>query len=124
MSFAVHLDAADPTPTFEQVRRQIAHGIISGALPGGERLPTVRQLSADLGVAPGTVMRAYRELETEDLITKRRGGGSVVRPGRVLAEGDIVALAREFVARARATGIAEAGIRAAVETALDEPPPG
>lgn len=121
MSVAIHLDASDPTPPFEQVRRQIAHGIASGALTGGVRLPTVRQLAADLGVAPGTVMRAYRELEVEGLIATRRGAGSVVQPGRALGDPEVLALARSFVSRARAAGAGDAAIRTALETAFDEP---
>lgn len=120
MSSAIHLDAADPTPPYEQVRRQVAHAIASGALAGGARLPTVRQLAADLGIAPGTVMRAYRELEEGGLISKRRGGGSVVRPGRALADETVIGLARDFVAGARATGAHDAAIRAAFETAVGE----
>jgi GntR family transcriptional regulator len=57
------VDADSPLPPYEQVRARIAELIEAGQLPPGYRLPTVRQLAADLGVAPGTIQRAYRELE-------------------------------------------------------------
>ena len=68
----------DPTPPYEQLRRQMADLIHSGELRAGERLPPLRQLAGDLGLAVGTVARAYRELESGGLIVSRRGGGTRV----------------------------------------------
>jgi GntR family transcriptional regulator len=65
-------------PPFEQIRVQIAQLAASGALPTGARLPSIRQLSADLGLAPGTVGRAYRELDTADVISARGRHGSFI----------------------------------------------
>lgn len=45
----------DPTPPYEQLRRQFAEGIRSGLLDAGTKLPPLRQLAADLGLTPGTV---------------------------------------------------------------------
>lgn len=70
--------ADDVVPPYEQLRRQFAQLIASGILQSGERLPPVRQLAGDLGLAAGTVARTYRELETAGLIHTRRGGGSRV----------------------------------------------
>lgn len=78
MSVALRLDAADPTPPYEQLRRQLAAAIETRQLAPGSRLPAVRQLAGDLGVAPGTVMRSYAELESAGLIETRRGAGTVV----------------------------------------------
>jgi GntR family transcriptional regulator len=72
------VSTTDPTPPYEQLRRQLADLIESGALAIGERLPPLRQLAGDLGLAVGTVARAYRELETAGLIVSRRGGGTRV----------------------------------------------
>jgi len=58
----VTVDVLDPTPPYEQLRRQLADLIGSGVLTPGDRLPPVRQLAADLGLAAGTVARTYREL--------------------------------------------------------------
>jgi len=74
----ITVDDAHPTPAFEQIRAQIANQILIGTLANGQRLPAVRQLAADLGLAPGTVARAYSELEGEGLIETRRGAGTRV----------------------------------------------
>jgi DNA-binding transcriptional regulator YhcF (GntR family) len=72
------VDTESAVPPFEQIRAQIAQLAGSGALPAGTRLPSIRQLSADLGLAPGTVGRAYRELETAGVISARGRHGSFV----------------------------------------------
>lgn len=77
------VDDENPTPPFEQIRSQIESQILLGSLPNGERLPTVRQLAADLGLAPGTVARAYAALDAAGLIETRRGAGT-----RVSLQGD------------------------------------
>jgi GntR family transcriptional regulator len=118
------VDTADPTPPYEQLRRQLAALIHAGALPAGSRLPPLRQLAGDLGLAVGTVARTYRELETAGLIASRRGGGTRVaetagargRPERAAVVHDAAA---DFVRRARAAGAEPAEITAAVRWALD-----
>ncbi len=74
----IGVDETDPTPAFEQIRRQITGHIASGALPVGAKLPPLRQLARDLGIAVGTAAHAYRELEAGGLIESRRGGGTRV----------------------------------------------
>jgi GntR family transcriptional regulator len=76
----VTVDVLDPTPPYEQLRRQLADLIGSGVLSPGDRLPPVRQLAADLGLAAGTVARSYRELEQSGYVRSRRGGGTRVAP--------------------------------------------
>jgi GntR family transcriptional regulator len=75
----VSIDHDSPTPAFEQLRTAIRRLVATGALPVGARLPTVRQLAVDLGLAPGTVVRAFRELETEGVIETRGRHGTRVR---------------------------------------------
>jgi DNA-binding transcriptional MocR family regulator len=71
------IDAESGTAPFEQVRTQIASAVAAGQLSAGTKLPTVRQLSADLGLAANTVARAYRELEADAVIaTHGRGAHS------------------------------------------------
>ncbi|MFC4145792.1 GntR family transcriptional regulator [Micromonospora mangrovi] len=70
--------ADDPTPPYEQLRRQLAELIGAGVLAPGDRLPPLRQLAGDLGLAVGTVARTYRELEAGGLVRSRRGGGTRV----------------------------------------------
>ncbi len=72
----ISLDLTSPVPPFEQIRSQVADLVRSGALLDGQRLPTVRQLAADLRVAPGTVARAYTSLEGEGLVRSQRSRGT------------------------------------------------
>jgi DNA-binding transcriptional regulator YhcF (GntR family) len=74
----VSVDAASPVPPYEQVRSSIAAQINDGRLPVGTKLPTVRALAAELGIAPNTIARAYRELEEAGLIETRGRAGSFV----------------------------------------------
>ncbi|MFF0249052.1 GntR family transcriptional regulator [Streptosporangium sandarakinum] len=72
------IDAASPVPPFEQLRAQLARQIQDRTLAVGARLPTIRHLAADLGLAVNTVGRAYRELEEAGLIETRGRAGSYV----------------------------------------------
>ncbi len=76
--FEIQVDDTAETPLFKQIYEQIKHGIASNAIQPGERLPTVRQLAQSLHINPGTVSRAYLELEQEKIIVSRRGGGTIV----------------------------------------------
>ena len=91
----ISVDGTDPTPPFEQIRRQLAAQIRSGVLTTDSRLPSVRQLAGDLALAPGTVARAYSELEAEGLVETSRTG-TRVRPSQNLPP-DLRAAAGQFV---------------------------
>jgi len=73
------IDSDSATPPFEQVRTQIASAVAAGQLNTGTKLPTVRRLAADLGLANNTVARAYRELEADGVIATHGRGGTFVR---------------------------------------------
>jgi len=75
----VTVDPASGTPPFEQLRRQVAAMVAQGTLAPGSRMPTVRQLAADLGLAANTVARAYRELEADGVIATHGRKGTFVR---------------------------------------------
>jgi GntR family transcriptional regulator len=74
----VTIDTDSPTAPFEQVRTQIAAAIATSQLGAGTKLPTVRQLAADLGLAANTVARAYRELEADAMIVTHGRRGTFV----------------------------------------------
>jgi DNA-binding transcriptional regulator YhcF (GntR family) len=77
----IRLDPADKSPPYEQIKREIIRLIADGSLQGQYRLPSIRQLAGDLGVAPNTVARAYRELEGGGFVRSRgRRGTTVVAP--------------------------------------------
>ncbi|MEU1183050.1 GntR family transcriptional regulator [Streptomyces sp. NPDC005820] len=119
---AVRVDTTSQVPPYEQIRAQLAALILTGRLTEGERLPTVRQLAADLGLAPGTVARAYRELEAAELIRTRRGAGT--RVAALPTErarfdpAQLATLTRDFTSAARALGAGTEAILAAVREAL------
>ena len=119
---AVRVDTTSQVPPYEQIRAQLAALIRTGQLVESERLPTVRQLAADLGLAPGTVARAYRELEAAELIRTRRGAGTRVaalpsEPHTHDAD-QLTTLARDFTSAARALGADTEDILTAVRDAL------
>jgi len=72
------IDRMTAEPPFSQVSSQIAAAVDTGELGVGTRLPTVRKLAGELGVAPGTVARAYRELEVRGLVDTRGRHGTFV----------------------------------------------
>ena len=116
----VEVDAASPVPPFVQLYEQIAEMAASGSLPRGARLPAVRQLASDLGVAPGTVARTYRELERDGIIETRGRHGSFVRAERqaltIDRQGELHAAAHGYAVRAHHLGVsAEEAVRAVLD---------
>lgn len=104
----ITLDPRSATPPFEQLRVQIAEQVRSGALSAGVRLPTVRRLAEDLGIAPNTVARAYRELEADGLVETRGRNGTIVRPQGDAAEQQAQDAARVYAERVAKLGISPA----------------
>lgn len=74
----LQLNYRDPRPIYEQVKSEFRRLILSGALPRGEKLPSVRELAGSLAINPNTIQRAYRELEAEGYICSVPGRGSFV----------------------------------------------
>ncbi|MFC1962298.1 GntR family transcriptional regulator, partial [Chloroflexota bacterium] len=72
------LDQHSPTPLYKQIEEQVRELIATEKLKQGERLPAVRQLAHTLNVNQNTVVRAYLELEQEQVVVCRRGGGTIV----------------------------------------------
>ncbi|MFC2000046.1 substrate-binding domain-containing protein [Chloroflexota bacterium] len=71
-------DQRPETPLYKQIAEQVRQLIATSRLKPGERLPAVRQLANSLDISPGTVVRAYLELEQEQIVVSRRGGGTIV----------------------------------------------
>jgi GntR family transcriptional regulator len=120
----VVVDVGSPVPPYEQLRAQIAALIAARDLADGARLPPIRQLASDLGVAPGTVARAYAELEAEGRVVSARARGTRVL-GSSAVDDVVLAAADTFVACATAHGVdpaaAAALVRSRFEAGLDEP---
>jgi DNA-binding transcriptional regulator YhcF (GntR family) len=103
----VRVDPRAAKPLFEQLRTQIIGGVRAGQLPAGARLPTVRELAGDLGLAVNTVARAYRELESAGIVeTRGRFGTFVARADP--ADIAMAAAARTYAEAARALGLGRA----------------
>jgi GntR family transcriptional regulator len=105
----ITVDVDSGVPPYEQMRGQIARMIGAGVLAPGTRLPTIAQLANDLQVAPGTVARAYKELERDRLVASRRRTGTVVadHPPVTATRGireELDAAAERFVVEIRQLG--------------------
>lgn len=113
----IGVDESDPTPAFEQIRRQITGHIAAGALPVGAKLPPLRQLARDLGIAVGTAAHAYRELGRPASSSRRGGGTRVI----ALPSPDAAPAYDAEALRAAAARFAEAarGLDAPPQAALD-----
>lgn len=89
-----------------------------GRLAPGSRLPTVRELAVELGLAPNTVARAYRELETAGILeTRGRQGTFVARQDPTDAA--MAAAARVYADAARALGVGGAEARRYLDAEFD-----
>jgi GntR family transcriptional regulator len=119
MALDITVDVKSPTPPYEQIRSQIAAYVHGGVLTSGARLPTMRALAADLGVATGTVARAYAELEAAGLVASRRRTGTVVTgPARRPAEDEVRRTATRLAVQAREAGLDGETVLAIVRAAL------
>ena len=92
-------------PPFEQLRRQIAGQVASGAIPAGTRLPTVRALAAEIGLAVNTVARVYRELEADGVVVTEGRRGTFVSPSAAASSADVRAATAAYVRTTRRAGI-------------------
>ena len=100
------VDPASHKPPYEQVKDQIDGMIRTGELAQGTRLPTVRQLAGDLGLAVNTVARAYKELEADRLVETRGRNGTFVLASRSRVDDEETrAAATVFARAARRAGI-------------------
>lgn len=88
-----------------QIHDQISGLITTGRLGRGERLPSVRQLAADLAVAPGAVAKAYRSLEADGLLVTRVGSGTRVSDEAAPVSSAVAQAARHLATAARDEGL-------------------
>ncbi len=115
----ITIDATSPVPPYEQLRGQLARQITERKLAVGARLPTVRRLAADLGLAVNTVARAYRELEEARLVETRGRAGTFVATAGEQSRERAVAAAREYASVVASLGLDRAEARRIVVAALD-----
>lgn len=121
----VTVDARSAVPPYEQLRSQVRELVLTGSLGAGAQLPPIRQLARDLGLAPGTVARAYAELERDGLVVARGRHGTVVADGATappVVERErrrlLDAAAAVFAAEARRLDVSSSDALAAARRAL------
>jgi len=124
-SLDLQLSAASGVPFYRQVVDQVAALVRSGQLPAGSKLPSVRQLAAQLMVSLITVRRAYADLEAAGLVVRRQGQGTFVAQDVAQASADRAqrqaqALLQEAVQRARQLGLDQDAVVECVRSALQE----
>ncbi|HEU4700187.1 MAG TPA: Clp protease N-terminal domain-containing protein [Gemmatimonadales bacterium] len=119
------LQPSSGVPVYQQIVAQLREAVALGRLQADDRLPTVRQLAAHLGVAPGTTARAYQELEQLGVVVTDGARGTRVarrRPSDVSAgerAATLVDLLRPVAVAASYLGASADEVRAALEDALE-----
>ncbi|MCU1534171.1 MAG: GntR family transcriptional regulator [Glaciihabitans sp.] len=103
----VEIDPSSSVAPYEQLRAQLVAQVSAGALTAGTRLPTVRKLADDLGLAPNTVARAYRELERDGFIETHGRNGTLVSAQADVAEQQAQLAAHAYLARTRELGLSD-----------------
>ena len=116
----IHINYSSDAPICQQAVDQVKLLCVSGRLRPGEKLPSVRQLAADLHVNPTTVTRIYDQLAHEGVITLRQGQGTFVADGPPpLAPGEVHRIvgerARALLVEGLRHGLSLKQIRAAFE---------
>jgi DNA-binding transcriptional regulator YhcF (GntR family) len=115
----LRIDAANPAPASEQVRTQLLTGVREGHLPPGAKLPTVRQLADQLGIAVNTVARAYRLLEDDGIVeTFGRRGSFIANQGDAIQQ-QLQTAATQFARKAASLGVAAPDAERAVVAAIN-----
>lgn len=111
-----HLDSRSGVSPYLQIVHQVRQALQLGLLREGDQLPTVKEAVAQLAINPNTVLKAYRELEHEELVAARPGIGTFVTKtlsDRPLAElGPLRQDLRRWLAKARLAGLDEESIEA------------
>ncbi len=114
--FAFVLHTESGVPVYVQLVQQVKNAIRMGLLRPGDRLPTAKEVVLALAVNPNTVLKAYRELEREGLVTPRPGSGTFVRRGLGSASPEarnrLFAELQGWIVRAEAEGLDDDDIQA------------
>ena len=75
----IQINYRDTRPFYQQIKDNVRHLVVSGALKKDDKLPSVRELAASLAINPNTIQRAYAELERQDIFIRLRAGAVLWR---------------------------------------------
>jgi GntR family transcriptional regulator len=118
-----HVRPASGLPLYRQLMQQVQRLAAAGELREGDALPSVRELSRDLGVNPATVVKAYAELERTGLVETRHGLGTFVTRNAGLQRTrrlrDLHQTAEQLVIEAQQLGLSEQDAQEAVAEAAE-----
>jgi GntR family transcriptional regulator len=121
-SISFHLNSTSGVPAYLQLVEQIRQALRMGTLDVGDKLPTVKEVVAEVAINPNTVMKAYWELEHEGLVEGRQGVGTfVVRRPNGPPPGTQVRLSRgldRWVQTARVEGLDDEAIESMLRDTL------
>ena len=118
--FQFILDDASPVPKNEQLTAQIQDAVKAGTLAAGTKLPTIRSLATELGVAPYTVARAYRQLEDLGVIETHGRNGTIVSTFGDETQQQAQVAARAYADRIHLLGVSTDEALALARAALDD----
>ena len=111
-----YLDGRSGLSPYQQVVQQVRHALRLGLLSEGDQLPKVKDVVAALAINPNTVLKAYRELEHEGLVTARPGLGTFVTrslaDASVAAHGPLRSELERWLTKARLSGLDDESIEA------------
>jgi GntR family transcriptional regulator len=120
-----HLDGRSGVAPYMQLIQQVRQAMRLGLLAEGDQLPTVKDVVAKVAINPNTVLKAYRELEYEGLVSPRPGVGTFVTrtltDGSLAAHGPLREELRAWLAKARAAGLDTDSIEALFVTTFRTP---
>jgi GntR family transcriptional regulator len=120
-----HLDGRSGVAPYMQLIQQVRQAMRLGLLGEGDQLPTVKDVVAKVAINPNTVLKAYRELEYEGLVSPRPGVGTFVirtlTDGSLAAHGPLREELRDWLTRARAAGLDAESIEALFVTTFRTP---
>jgi DNA-binding transcriptional regulator YhcF (GntR family) len=117
----ITIDPDSPVPPYEQVRLRIAELAATGELSAGTRLPPVRRLATDLGLAANTVARSYRELEQAGLVETHGRAGTVITAAATRTPAAAQKAAQRYADDTRALGLTPEQALDLVKAALTRP---
>ncbi len=119
----LRINFSSGVPIYLQLMEQIKHAVDTGAIRGGEQLPTIRKIAEELTMNPNTVAKAYRELEREGIIDVRHGSGAYVAEPKTsstktAAIRKAAEALREAIETGQTLGLSESELRRVFENEL------